>query len=70
MGINHPTVDVTDESNDEETEEDVCPICGQEYVSTYTERPLSGYAIKPRADAIFCKASRLGGERTVYVHLE
>lgn len=59
---------MTDDTQDDaDTDDETCPICGQEYDHKREERQAAS-SPDTRADAVECKKS-LGMKRTVYVHL-
>lgn len=61
---------MTDDTQDDDTETDdeTCPLCGQEYDHKREERK-GARSPDPRDDAVECKTAYIGSKRTVYVHL-
>jgi len=56
------------ENDDIGTDDETCPICGQEYDHRREERQ-GARTPDPRADVVECKTEWVGMKRTVYVHL-
>jgi len=60
------TIDADDTNDDE----DVCPICGQEYANKYI-KTSSTERIRVRSDAMRCtRQSRSTADKYIYVHLD